>query len=160
MSNATDKQKQNSAEDLISPEFNQELSNFFENFLKEGIVIKEKEVVPGLKIKLKVLNTEELLIAESILSNQNPHIPTDVMIKVRAASILSQSIIKLNDMDIEREDLSDEENGFRRRGLYKQVLKMPALVIQKAYEFYVEAVQEQNRLYNSPKDLSDKISNF
>ena len=159
MTNA-DKQRQTSKDDITNPSFNQELSIFFENFLKEGTIVKEKEIVPGLKIKIKVLNTEELLVAESILSNQNPHIPSDVIIKVRAASILSQAIVKLNDMDIERDNLSEEENNARRRGLYKQVLKMPALVIQKAYEFYIEAVQEQNSIYDNPKELSDKISNF
>jgi hypothetical protein len=148
------------AEDLTNPTFDQELANFFEGFLKEGVIIREKEVVPGFKVKLKVLNTEELLVAESILKNQNPHIPSDVVIKVRAASILSQAILKLNDMDVEREDLSDSENELRRRALYKQVLRMPALVIQKTYEFYVEAVQEQNALYEEPKKLGEKIENF
>lgn len=148
------------AEDLANPTFDQELSNFFENFLKEGIIIREKEVVPGFKVKLKVLNTEELLVAESILKNQNPHIPADVVIKVRAASILSQAILKLNDMDVERDDLPEDTNELRRRALYKQVLRMPALVIQKTYEFYVEAVQEQNALYDNPEKLGKKIENF
>ena len=152
-------QSQNS-ENLTDPTFDKELDVFFENFLKEGVVIKEKEVVPGFKIKVKVLNTEELLVAESILTNQNPHIPSDVIIKVRAASILSQAILKLNDMDIEREDLPELDNNMRRRALYKQILKMPALVIQKAYEFYVEAVREQNALYDSPEKLGEKIGNF
>jgi hypothetical protein len=37
---------------------------------------------------------------------------------------------------------------------------MPALVIQKTYEFYVEAVREQNALYDDTKALGDKLSNF
>jgi hypothetical protein len=123
-------------------------------------VIREEEVVPGFKVKIKVLNTEELLIAESILTNQNSHIPSDVIIKVRAASILSQAILKLNDMDVEREDLPEVDNNMRRRALYKQILRMPALVIQKTYEFYVRAVKEQNALYEDTEKLGEKLGNF
>jgi hypothetical protein len=156
MSNETDKK----ASDLTDPSFTDELNLFFDNFLKEGIIIKEKEISPGFKVKLKVLNTEELLVAESILSSSNPHIPSDVIIKVRAASILSQAILNLNDMAIEREDLTDQENNNRRNGLYKQILKMPALLIKKTYELYVEAVTEQNALYENPSELGKKIENF
>ena len=40
----------------------QDLSMIFENFIKTGVVEKEKEIVPGFKIKVKVLIQESYLL--------------------------------------------------------------------------------------------------
>ena len=147
-------------ENMTNPKENDDLLNFFEEFLKPGVVIKEKEVVDGFKIKLKVLNSEELLQAESILLNSNSTIPVDILHKVRAASILSQSILQLNGIVIDKEEAPKEEARLRRHELYKQILKMPAILVQKTYEFYIEAVNEQNSFYENGKESIEKIENF
>ena len=140
--------------------FANDLMSFFDNFLKTGVIVKEKLIVPGFQVKLKVLNTEELLLAETILAATNPNIPMDVIQKVRAASILAQAIITINGLEVEKEDMAPGENSKRRDNLYRHILKMPALVIQKTYEFYIEAVKEQNALYENHAETGKKIENF
>jgi hypothetical protein len=137
-----------------------DLDIFFENFIKRGTVIEEDEITPGFKIAVKVLDTGELLTAESVLATTNPHIPYDIIQKVRAASILSQAIIRVNGIDVEKEGLSKEKNHERRTGLYSKLLKMPALLVQKAYELYIKAVKKQNEIYGNQKKMIDNIENF
>ena len=136
----------------------QDLSMIFENFIKTGVVEKEKEIVPGFKIKVKVLNTGELLVAESIMNNSSA--PADIVARVRAASILSQAILILNGSPVEREDLSKEDIRVRRAMLYTELLKMPAMVIHKAYEFYIECVEEQNGKYTNIGETIKDMQNF
>ena len=135
-----------------------DLSMIFDNFIKSGVVENEREIVPGFKIRVKVLNTGELLVAESIMNNSSA--PADIVARVRAASILSQAILMLNGSPIEREDLSSEEVRIRRAMLYTELLKMPAMVIHKAYQFYIECVEEQNSKYSNIKETMEDIQNF
>lgn len=136
-----------------------DLDLFFNDFIKKGIITREDEVVPGFKVKLKVLNTGELLSAESIMI-MTQGIPYDIVQKVRCASILSQAILTVNGIDVDKEDLSKEQLMERRRGLYSSLLDMPAYVIQKTYDIYIDAVKEQNRLYSSKEELGNSIENF
>lgn len=152
-------EKKTSAEEMKEFEINKDLNMFFENFIKEGNVIMEREVVSGFKVKLRPLSTSELLSAETVLLN-NDTIPTDVVLKVRAASILSQSIISINGMDIEKKDSSQDENVMRRSALYKNLLSLPALIVQKSYELYLEAVNKQNDIYTNGEKISENIENF
>ena len=85
-------------------ELGQDLFKIFDNFIKPGVVVEEKEVVNGMKIKLRVLNISEQLEAESIISTER--VPADVVAKVRGASILSQAILSINGSDIEKENLT------------------------------------------------------
>lgn len=135
-----------------------DLSMIFENFIKTGVVEEEKEIVPGFKIRVKVLNTGELLIAESIMNNSSA--PADIVARVRAASILSQAILTLNGSPVEREDLSKEDIRVRRAMLYTELLKMPAMVIHKAYEFYIECVNKQNSKYDNISETMKDMQNF
>ena len=135
-----------------------DLSMIFDNFIKSGVVENEREIVPGFKIRVKVLNTGELLVAESIMNNSSA--PADIVARVRAASILSQAILMLNGSPVEREDLSSEEVRIRRAMLYTELLKMPAMVIHKAYQFYIECVEEQNSKYSNIKETMEDIQNF
>lgn len=130
----------------------------FDNFIKTGVIEKEKEIVEGFKIKLRVLNTGELLIAESIMKESTA--PVDIVARIRAASILSQSIISINGSKINRDDFSEMDVRKRRIVLYQQLLRMPAIVIQKTYEFYMECVNEQNSKYENFKETADEIRNF
>lgn len=137
---------------------NKDLNLLFDNFLKPGVVLKEKEVVKGFKVKLKPLTTGELLSAEAIMDNSTA--PADIVAKVRGASILSQAIVSLNDVEIERDDFTPQESRGRRLELYRQLLKMPPMVIHKAYSFYIECVEEQNSKYQDIPGLADQIENF
>lgn len=137
---------------------NSDLTMIFENFIKPGVVVEEKEVVPGFKVKLKPLNTEELLIAESIMHNEKA--PADIVARVRGASILSRAIISLNGASIERDDFSEEDTRLRRALLYKQLLQLPAIVIHKTYKFYIECVNKQQDLYMNPQEVIEKVENF
>lgn len=139
-------------------DINKDLSMIFENFIKTGNVEEEKEIVPGFKIRVKVLNTGELLVAESIMNNSTA--PADIVARVRAASILSQAILSLNGSIIEREDLTKEDIRVRRAMLYTELLRMPAMVIHKAYEFYIDCVNEQNNKYQNIGETMRDIQNF
>jgi hypothetical protein len=150
----------NNPEDLKDFDSCEDLNMFFDNFIMTGVVVKEEEVVPGFKLKLKVLNTEELLTAESILLRANPGIPFDVIEKLRAASILSQSVLDINGVPVDKEDCTKEQNHVRRSMLYRKLLQMPAIVIQKSYELYVKAAREQTDLYTKTTETDKKIENF
>lgn len=137
---------------------NKDLNLFFENFLKTTELVKEREITPGLTVKLRVLNAGDLLVAESIMSHSDS--PSDIVVKIRAASILSQSLISINEVEIERKGFTDREIRERRVALYGQLLKMPSMIIQKMYELYLEAVQEQNSKYENTSELGEDITNF
>lgn len=139
-------------------ELNKDLQLLFDGFIKEGKVIEEKEVVPGFKVKLKVLDTGELLAAEAIMSTSTA--PVDIVARVRAASILSQAIIELNDSTIEKEGMTESDIRIRRALLYKQLLKLPAVVVQKSYSFYIDCVNKQNKIYENPKETLENLENF
>ena len=137
---------------------NSDLNLFFDGFIKTGNVVEEKEVTQGFKVKVKVLDTGELLIAESIMSNSSA--PVDIVARVRAASILSQAIISINEIPIDRDDYTEKEIRMRRGLLYKQLLKMPPVVVEKAYRFYIECVEKQNSKYENFQETVGDMKNF
>lgn len=139
-------------------ELGKDLFNIFDGFVKKGTVVEEREVISGFKVKLKVLNVSELMEAESIINIDRA--PSDIVAKVRGASILSQAILTLNGNDIEKENLTKEEIRTRRFILYKQLLTLPAIVIQKIYSFYIECVKKQERYYSDFGKTVDEMQNF
>lgn len=138
---------------------NDDLFNIFEDIIKPGLIELEREVVKGFKIKVKVLDTGEAVAAESVM-RYDPRVPVDLVARVRGAAILSRAIVSLNNDTIEREDMTPEQISVRRDILYKQLLKLPALVIQKAYELYVEAYNKQQDVYKNLGESSEEIKNF
>jgi hypothetical protein len=136
-----------------------DLDLFFNDFIKKGHIEKEEEVVPGFKIKLKVLNTGESLSAETIMKTEQG-VPYDIVQKVRAASILSQAILSINGLQIAKDGDNAEITKLKRTGLYKRLLDMPAYVIQKAFDLYIDAVTEQTRLYSDSEGTTEKVKNF
>lgn len=137
---------------------NSDLSLLFENFLKPGIVIKEKEIVPGYTLKVKPLGTGELLMAEAIMDSAKA--PSDIVAKVRGASILSQAIISINGLEIEPEGKTAEEIRLRRIELYAQLLKTPPVIVHKSYQFYISCVEEQNKKYENLDEVTKEVENF
>lgn len=135
-----------------------ELNSLLDDFILNGRVEKTKLVVPGFNVKLKALDTGELLIAEALMDNSSA--PKDIVARVRAASILSQAIIEINDVKIDIEGAGYSVNKAKRLKLYRQLLKMPAMVVQKTYEFYLECVETQNGKYSDPTELIEDVKNF
>lgn len=143
----------------FSMDDNKDLFNIFEDIIKPGNVVLEKEVVKGFKVKVRVLDTGEAIAAESIM-RYDPRVPTDLVARARGAAILSRAIISINDDDIERDDMSSAQINTRRDILFKQLLKLPALVIQKSYELYVEAYKKQREIYDDLGGSIEEIKNF
>lgn len=131
-----------------------EIENLFNNLIIPGVLIKEKEVVPGVKIKLKPLDVGEIVMAENMINND---IPKDIATKLRAASILSRAIISINDLSFESEVRDERESKIRT--LYSYLLKLPPLMIFKAYDFYLETVKEHDSFIMSGK-RDEEIGNF
>ena len=146
-------------EELMKNELNNDINNVFEDFLIQGEIRREKEVVEGLTVEVKPLNAEELITAESIASETHSG-SMDVVAKIRAAGILSQAITKFAGVPIEKKDCDKKENRYRRINLYCQILKMPPFVIQKIYEFYIEVVEEQEKLYSDTEKTIEDFKNF
>lgn len=146
--------------DEESKEVSLDISNIFENFIKPGLFVDEREVVPGLSVRLKSLNTNELMSAEAEINAQNPMIPADIIVKLRGASILSHAIITLNGVEVEKENMTEKDISLRRYALYKKLLEMPTIVIEKMYRFYLEVVATQNKFFDFPDRLGKEIENF
>lgn len=140
-------------------DMNIDIMSLFDNFIKPGVIEDEKEVVKGFKIKVKVLDVGELAAAEAIIVRED-EVPVDVIAKVRAAKILSQATLAINDVPIERGDMNETEKRERRILLYKQFLRLPAIAIQKSYEFYLDCVTKQENFYNDVEDIQNKTKNF
>ena len=140
-------------------DMNIDIMSLFDNFIKPGVIEDEKEVVKGFKIKVKVLDVGELAPAEAIIVRED-EVPVDVIAKVRAAKILSQATLAINDVPIERGDMNETEKRERRILLYKQFLRLPAIAIQKSYEFYLDCVTKQENFYNDVEDIQNKTKNF
>jgi hypothetical protein len=134
-----------------------DIENLFEGFIKPGLLIKEEEVAPGWKIKLKPLSAGDMIQAEMNITIKNPYILPDTIVKVRSASILSYAILAINDLNIESD--TEEATNARRSALFDQLLKLPGILIEKMYDFYVKVVNEQNKAYEN-KELAKDIENF
>lgn len=143
-----------------SPEINKDIIKFFDTFLKPGIAVVEGEVRQGLHMTIKALTAGELIIAESLIKVHNPNTPYDIIAKIRGAAILSQAILKLGDMEIDRSDMSLADNRIRRENLYTKLLEFPPSIISDAYELYLKAVQKQNEFFDKPAEMKEKIENF
>jgi hypothetical protein len=135
-----------------------DLDNIFDTFIKEGSITKEKEIVPGFRIKLKVLSVGELLSAEAAINADM--MPMDVVVRARSARILSVALVSINGVDIERPSDTKEVVLERRNACYRKLLDMAPIVIQKAYEYYIELVKEQTAYYEKDKKLVEETENF
>ncbi|MEG0728124.1 MAG: hypothetical protein RR420_00740 [Anaerovoracaceae bacterium] len=134
------------------------INNFFEDFIKRGQIVEEKEVLPGMNIKLRALNTEESLNAESIIRESK--LPADIVAKVRAASILSQALISINGMPIVDENDSDDIQRIKRMHMYNNLMKTAPVAVEKMYALYVQAVNKQVEIHNSPSIMMEECENF
>ena len=137
-----------------------DIENIFENFIKPGVITREKTVAKGVTVEVKPLNPAELFSAEAEIKANNPRIAPDIIAKLRSASVLSYAVVSLNGVKIEKEGISQDDLIIRRAALYKQLMQTPMYVLQKMYEFYLEVVDEQRKLYENPKELNESLENF
>ena len=137
-----------------------EFEVFFDNLITKGRVEKEEEVTPGFKVKVRPLNTDEQITAETIALANNPYIPTDVIEKVRIVNILTRAIISVNGVEIGAQEGDSEEIKKRRAKLHDKIMKMPTSVVDAIYSLYVKVYEEQRKLYSPEDNLGEKIENF
>lgn len=141
------------------PSNNDDLFNIFDEIIKPGNVELEREVMNGWTVRVKVLDTGEAVAAEAVMRYDGA-IPSDLVARVRGASILSRAIVSINGDVIEREGMDRRAIDARRSVLYTQLLKLPAVIIQKTYELYVEAYEKQQEYYKNLNKTGEEIKNF
>lgn len=147
---------------------NEDMYTFFSDFIQKGKVYKSGEVAPGFYVKLRALNTEEVMEAESVVINMSDNlIIADIGVRIRSCSILSFAIEVLGDNEIYSQDelLGASEDAkrsasYKRAAMYNNLLKLPPQLLEKTYAMYLEAVKEQNELYNNPQAIEEKSENF
>ena len=137
-----------------------DMDKMFEDIIMIGNIEKEKVIAKGFKIKVKPLSAEETFIAERTINLNIYSTPQDIVGRVRNISILCSSIIALNDISIDRDDLEEKDNRKRRVKLYEKLMDLPTEVLQKAYDFYLTVVADQNKLFENDEDVVEGITNF
>lgn len=125
-----------------------DITNIFDNLIRDGYYSEEKEVIPGFKVKLRGLSTNEMFRAEAEVNEQNPNIPTDIVAKLRAAKMLAYAIISINGSLIEDSDMDKATVKARRAALYTQLVQSPPVFVTKTYEFYLEVVAKEYKHYS------------
>lgn len=165
---ANTKQVNDTPNDIPNKESLKGLMNFFENFIKTGIVKKEGLIAPDFPIRVRTLTTEEILRAETKIMQKVEGLNiSDVFLRIRACAILAIAIEKIGDNEI----YTDEElKGFSQEAeeskldkqamMYAMLLKMPPALIEKAYDLYTQALNEQTKLYSNPDEVIEQSENF
>ena len=137
-----------------------DIENIFDAIIRDGYKAKEREVLPGFKVKLRPLSYNELSRAEAEISRHNPDVPQDITVKLRCAKILSAAIIAINGNLIDMPD-QPETNEARRVYLYDRLVRMPTVHVQEAYQLYLEAVAEEADFYRKGSKLNaEDTANF
>ena len=139
---------------------NQEINvfdNFFNNFIKTGVVQKEFEIAKDFKVKLKVLNTEENTIADAMFTADNPVLNESGFLKLRSAAIIAMATVSINGIDVVEGQSPIGRISNARYSLYGYFLKMPMEILEKLWDCYLEILQEQNNKYSS--DPVDQVKN-
>ncbi len=110
-----------------------DISNIFDNLIKKGFKPMEREIIPGITIELRALSYNEMAKAESEISRQNPDVPADVTVKLRAGKILSYALVSLNGVLIDDKNVP-ENTMFSRIALYDSLMNGPTSVVQTGLE--------------------------
>lgn len=145
----------------MSDEFKRtsDIDNIFDDIIMNGYKCKEAEIVPGFKIKLRPLSYNDLFRAEAEISRRNPDIPQDLTVKLKCGKILSYATVEINGSPIEVPN-DPEATEMRRISIYDHFVRGPQILVQKAYELYLQVVTEENEFYANPEKAQEKIENF
>jgi len=122
--------------------------------IEKGSPRKEATIMDGLKVELKVLNSSELMDAESLAIAMNRNIPDDIVNKARMVSILASATTKINGVDMERED-SKEQREVVDAIRAKYGVLAPK-IIDRMFGFYRALERKNDALFEN----ADKIENF
>ena len=147
-------------EDKIVNEVSADIDLIFESILFSGHVEKEFNVSKGFKVKLKPLETGEILTAEAIDIANVYNMPMDIIQRARKVSILSYATVSINGSLSKKDDLTEDQNRNRRKVIHKKYLELPPTIIDKMFDFYIEVVNAQGDLYKDVDTLGDKSENF
>ena len=161
-------QKNDTSKNIPNKESLKDLMNFFENFIKTGIVRKEGLIAPDFPIRVRTLTTEEILRAETKIMQKVEGLNiSDVFLRIRVCAILAIAIEKIGDNELytdeELQGLSQDAEKSKldkQAMMYTMLLKMPPALIEKAYDLYTEALNEQTKLYSNPDAVIDQSENF
>lgn len=132
--------------------------SFFQNFIKTGILQKEFTIEENFTIKLKVLNSEETVIAETMFTANNPLLGQSGFTILRSAALIAMATVSINGVDIVDSELPPGRVPNNRYELYGYFLKMPLEVMSKIWGYYVSLEEEQGEMYNK-ETISDSIKN-
>ncbi len=128
-----------------------EFESFFDNLITKGYIEKEREILKGFTVKVRPLNSDEQIGAESITIANNPYVPRDTIEKIRVISMLSKAIVSVNGVAIEGKEA--------RKKLHEKLLSLPTHINDDLYALYVDCIEEQRKLYMD-EELGEKIEAF
>ena len=133
------------------------IDKIFDNFLKPGKIREEKTIFEGFTIAIEPLTLNDLTLVSYVSYREG--MPQDVIVKVRAARILSKAIISINGCKVADGEDKEEDNAARDH-LYSKIMEMPAVVVEKMYQFYLEVEDKRDSIFKNPEDVSKAIENF
>ena len=157
---AKTQEDKNEIKEAVEKNESKDIELFFEGFIKNSRVIQTKEFGKGFSVTLTPCTVQQLLEAELVLRGNNPGIPLDTMARLRSCSILSYAILKIGNVEIRKQDDDADKNINRRLALYQQLLSLPPVLVREIYDFYLETVEEQEKMFSDPKAFTDQIENF
>lgn len=134
------------------------IDNIFQNLIKKGTVSEEKEVVSGFKIRLHPLPANDFARAQ--LLSERPGFSASAVAKYESARILSYAIETVNGKTIVPDDASDEKKDALQNALYRNLLQLPAGVLEHCFKFYLEMEQKQINIYADTEALKEGLENF
>lgn len=139
----------------------QDINSMFDAIISKSELTDTFELIPGLNITLKTLNTGEILSAEADAVTNNIKLPLDVMGRGRIISLLTAATQSINGVDIIQDNLSDADNYVRKISLHNKYLKLPPELVDIAYGKYNKLQSDKVELLNKPiEEISNGIKTF
>lgn len=132
-------------------------SNFFDNFIKTGVINREFTITDDFKLKMKVLNSEETSVAEAMFTADNPVLSDTGYLRLRSAAMVAMATVSINGIPFEEGSAPIGGISQSRRSLYGYYLKMPTEVMAKIWDCYLEIAEEQREKYAG--DMVEDVKN-
>ena len=132
-------------------------SNFFDNFIKTGVLHREFTITDDFKLKLKVLNSEETSVAEAMFTADNPMLSDTGYLRLRSAAMIAMATVSINGIPFEEGSTPIGGISQARYSLYGYYLKMPTEVMETVWNCYLEIVEDQREKYsgNAVEDVKN-----
>lgn len=132
-------------------------SNFFDNFIKTGVLHREFTIADDFKLKMKVLNSEETSIAEAMFTADNLTLNDTGYLRLRSAAFIAMATVSINGIPFEEGSAPIGGISQARYSLYGYYLKMPTEVMAKIWDCYLEIAEEQREKYAG--DMVEDVKN-